>query len=59
MNKLPEDVVNQNYRFEHEMLDSKVMKQLNTYILNTYFIVSLELFGTWALRSWWNKNTMC
>ncbi len=39
MDKLPENIVNKIYRFEHEMLYSKVMKQLKTYRLNTHFIV--------------------
>jgi hypothetical protein len=42
MNKLPEDIVNKIYRFEHEMSYSKVMRQLKTYRLNTVFIVSIE-----------------
>lgn len=42
MDKLPENIVNKIYRFEHEMLYSKVMKQLKTYRLNTHFIVSIE-----------------
>ena len=42
MNKLPENIVDKIYRFEHEMLYSSVMKQLNTYRLNTHFIVSIE-----------------
>ena len=42
MNKLPEDIVNKIYRFEHEMSYYKVMKQLKTYRLNTAFIFSIE-----------------
>ena len=42
MDKLPENIVNKIYRFEHEMSYSKVMKQLKTYRLNTVFIVSIE-----------------
>ena len=42
MNKLPENIVNKIYRFEHAMSYSKVMNQLKTYRLNTVFIVSIE-----------------
>ena len=39
---LPENLINKKYNYKHEMLYSKVMKQLKTYGLNTVFIVSLE-----------------
>ena len=45
MNKLPENIVNKIYRFEHEMSYSKVMNQLKTYRLNTVFIVSIEFWN--------------
>ena len=42
MERLPKLVVNKIYKYRHEMLYSKVMRQLKTYILNTVFIVLLE-----------------
>ena len=39
---LPEGLVDKKYKHRHEMLYSKVMKQLKTYRVNTVFIVSLE-----------------
>ena len=47
MDKLPENIVDTIYRFEHEMLYSSVMKQFKTYRLNIVFIVSIEflLYG--------------
>ena len=42
MEKLPECLIHIIYKLRHEMLYSKVMKQLKTYRLNTVFIVSLE-----------------
>ena len=42
MDKLPSDLITKIYKYKHEMLYSKVMKQLKTYRLNIVFIVSLE-----------------
>ena len=42
MEKLPEFLINKIYKYRHEMLYSKVMRQLKTYRLNTVFTVSLE-----------------
>ena len=39
---LPEGLVDEIYKYRHEMLYSKVMKQLKTYRVNLVFIVSLE-----------------
>ena len=44
MDKLPENMVDTIYRFEHEMSYSSVMKQLKTYRLNIVFTVSIEFF---------------
>ena len=38
----PESSLNKIYKYEHDMLYSRVMKQLKTYKLNTVFIVSLD-----------------
>ena len=40
MEKLPEFLINKIYEYRHEMLYSKVMRQLKTYRLKTVFIVS-------------------
>ena len=42
MDKLPECLTNKIYKLNHEMIYSKVMKQLKTYRLNTVFIVSID-----------------
>ena len=42
LDQLPEFPINKIYRYRHEMLYSKVMRQLKTYRLNIAFIVSLE-----------------
>ena len=42
MELLPESLINKIYKYKHEMLCSKVMKQLNTYRINTIFVVSLK-----------------
>ena len=42
MELLPGNLINKSYKYKHEMLYSKVMKQLKTYTLNTAFIVSLK-----------------
>ena len=39
----PQSLINRIYRYKHETLYSKVMKQLKTYRLDTVFVVSLEL----------------
>ena len=41
MDKLPECLTNKINTINHEMIYSKVMKQLKTYRLNTVFIVSI------------------
>ena len=43
MELLPENLINKIYKYKHDMLYHKVMKQLTTYRLNTVFVVSLEL----------------
>ena len=42
MAQLPEFLVDKIYKYRHEMLYSKVMRQLRSYRLNTVFRVSLE-----------------
>ena len=42
MNKLPECLIHITYKLRHEVMYSKVMKQLKAYRLNTVFIVSLK-----------------
>ena len=42
MELLPESLITKIYKYKHEMLYSKVMKQLKTYRTNIVFIVSLE-----------------
>jgi len=42
MKLLPEGLVDIIYKHKHEMLWSKVMKQLKTYRVNIVFLVSLE-----------------
>ena len=42
MDTPPECLIHIIYRLRHEMIYSKVLKQLQTYILNTVCIVSLE-----------------
>ena len=42
MELLPESLSNKIHKRKHEMLYSKVMKQLKTYRINTLFIVSLK-----------------
>ena len=42
MDTLPECLIHITHKLKHEMLYSKVVKQLKTYILSTVFIVSLE-----------------
>ena len=42
MELLPENLSNKKYKYKHELLYSKVMKQLKTYRINIIFIVSLE-----------------
>ena len=42
MDKLPECLINMIYKLRHEVIYSKVMKQLKTYRLNTVLIVSLQ-----------------
>ena len=39
---LPECLIHIVYKYKHEMICSKVMKQLRTYRLDTVFIVSFE-----------------
>ena len=39
---LPEGLVDIIYKYKHDMLYSKVMKQIKTYIVNTVFLVSLK-----------------
>ena len=42
MERLPEFLINKIYKYKHEMLYSKVMRQVKAYRLNIVFIVSLE-----------------
>ena len=42
MDTLPECLIYIIYKYKHEMLYSKIMKQLKTYRLNTVFIVLLK-----------------
>ena len=42
MESLPEGLVDIIYKYQHEMLYSKAMKQLKTYRVNTVFLVSLN-----------------
>ena len=42
MKKLPAFLINKIYKYKHEMLHSKVMRQFKTYRLNTVFVVSLK-----------------
>ena len=39
---LPEGLICRIYKYNHEVLYSKVMKQIKTYRVNTVFLVSLE-----------------
>ena len=39
---IPEGLEEQLYKYKHEIIFSKVMKQLKTYGVNTLLIVSLE-----------------
>ena len=43
MDTLPECQIHIIYEYKHEMIYSKVMKQIKTYRVNHGFIVSLEL----------------
>ena len=59
MNKLPECSI--MYKLRHEMLYSKIMKQLKTYRLNTVFIVSLEFleYGHYEFGEFGGIRTPC
>ena len=43
MELLPENLINNDYKYKHDILYSKVMKQLKTFRQNIVFIVSLEI----------------
>ena len=42
MELLAEGLIDKIYKYKHELLYSKVMKQLKTYRVNIVFVVSLE-----------------
>ena len=42
MEKIPDEIREQIYRFNHEILYYKVMSQLKTYRINCYSIVSID-----------------
>ena len=61
MELLPENLLHKIHKYRHEMLYSKVMKQLKTYSLDTVSIVSLEFleYGCYEFGEFGGIRTPC